>query len=103
MSQLLVMPTVKQELKPSQILRQTTMIQHFGSYGNGNNVCALGAIARFLGWNGTYDDPSNVPTGYIITLIPNACIRGTVSRFNDDDHKSFSEIADWLEENVEPY
>ena len=53
MSQLLVEPEVKQQLKPSQILRQTTMIQHFGSYGNYDNVCALGAIARFLGWDGT--------------------------------------------------
>ena len=105
MSQLLVEPElvnqlfVKQELqlKPSQILRQTTMIQHFGSYGDYDNVCALGAIARFLGWDGTYTDARNTPTEFINVAIPDICIRGRVSRLNDDDHKSFAEIADWLE------
>jgi len=98
MQQLLQVQKQETKLKPSQILRQTKCIQYRGHYGYGNVVCALGAIARFHGWDGTYDNSHDTPSTILETVITDPSTRARVTILNDDEHKSFSEIADWLEE-----
>lgn len=99
LSQILIEPDieqqVKQQLKPSQILRQTTMTQHFGNYGDGNKVCALGAIGRYLGWDGTLINLSGI--GDLLDTVLPEKVRFDIVDLNDNFHKDFLEIADWLE------
>ncbi len=95
MKQQLVQPEVKQQLKPSQILRQTTMIQHFGDYGDGNEVCALGAIGRHLGWDGTLENLGGI--GSLLNTVLPENVRFNIVDLNDNFRKTFYEIADWLE------
>jgi hypothetical protein len=42
------------QLKASQILREATVQQHFGTFTDGKGkYCAQGAIMKYLGWDGT--------------------------------------------------
>jgi len=98
MSQILVQE-VKQEqqLKASQILRQTTVTQIKHAYAiPGNRFCAIGALMNYFGWSGCggfgYNDIGLKKLGI------NDDMWGQIIHLNDDG-KSFIEIADWLEAN----
>jgi len=96
MSQLLVEPEVKQ-LKPSQILRTTTVGQTTKSYARDGKFCAMGAIMNYFGWDGTASYLFYNAVGFKSLGISDD-IWGKVVDLNDNCGKSFIEIADWLEE-----
>lgn len=98
MSQILVQPEQKL-MKPSQILRNTTIEQHHGHYSDKNGkFCALGVLMHELcGWDGkVYTNFMDLYYKMIERLGLNGCI-GEVIVMNDDECKSFSDIADYLE------
>ena len=96
MSQLLVEPEVKQQLKASQILRMTDVVQCKNNYHVDGKYCAMGAIMHYFGWNG-YNNQDYNATGFKKLNI-SAHVWGIIMSLNDSYGKSFSEIADWLEE-----
>ena len=98
MQQLIQVLKEETQLKLSQILRHTNYRQYYGHYGIGNTVCALGAIARYFGWDGDYNPRSRSPSEIVESVIPEQIVRDQIISMNDDSRKTFSEIADWLEE-----
>ncbi|MDQ3967145.1 MAG: hypothetical protein M3275_01970 [Thermoproteota archaeon] len=85
-----------------QILRMTKLQQCKRQYHNDGKFCALGAILHEkYGWNG-FSNPfgyeSSSPRQQLLTILGDAVICKIASL--NDDGKSFSEIADWLEKNL---
>lgn len=88
------LPSLDVEMTPRQIavhaLRTTTRKQCWGLLELGERRCALGVIAEALGF----------PLVYAYRLIEDALRCGLgfqIERLNDQERKSFAEIADWLE------
>ncbi len=82
--------------KPSRILRETPLEQHFGSYTDGKGkFCALGVLMKSLGWNG--DIKNMYEFAEKLTYIPSE-YREQIMHMNDKNHNSFSQIASWLEQ-----
>lgn len=79
--------------KPSQILRETKLEQAFNTLTDmKGGFCAKGVIMKYLGWNGEYNNDMKSFVWEAERIIGNLDVVGL-----NDKHKSFSEIADYLE------
>lgn len=90
---------LKQEIvKASSILRQTKVTQYYGSLtDNHKKYCALGAIYNYFGYDSGrifQEDTDILQEQLGITAYTAA----EIIYMNDLQHRSFTEIADWLEE-----
>jgi hypothetical protein len=93
-----------------EILRMTKLQQCRGKYYDHGKFCALGAIMHEkYGWNGfdysfehksfVYQHLVKVSAQRHLVRILGDVVLHKIMSLNDDDGKSFSEIADWLEKN----
>ena len=92
--------------KASEILRQTKIQQYHGGFTDGiEKFCAMGAVYAEYGWDGKYNWDANdfVIIGGQLGFsdgIHEYCTHEAICviQMNDMNKKSFSEIADYLEE-----
>ena len=106
MKQKLILETEKLFRKASEILRQTKLVQTYGTFSDEKGkFCAMGAVYAEYGWDGksNWDKMDfNIigeQLGFYDGNSHEYCTDDgcTILHMNDTNRLSFSEIADYLE------